>query len=152
MKLSRIKFALLLIVLTVFSGCSGSKADPRGERFTVGGEVLLGGKPLSRARIIFVPVDRKKAVKATGTINEGFYKIESKNGPLAGKMRVEIQTEILELEEVEKIRGDDKTVVPQLNKVDIPEQYNVKSELTAEVRPDEKNTFDFSLVTKNAKK
>lgn len=152
MKSTQIRLALLLIALIVFSGCFGSRTDPRGERFAVGGKVLIDGKPLSEARIVFVPIDRKKAVKATASINEGVYKIESENGPMAGKMRVEIQTEILELEELEKMRGEDKTLVPELNKVEIPERYNVKSELTAEVRTEEENTFDFSLVTTNTKK
>ncbi len=152
MKTFQIKLALLLFAFAALNGCWGAKSDPRGERFAVRGEVLIDGKPLSEARIVFVPIDRHKSVKATASINGGFYNIESANGPLAGKMRVEIQTDILELEELEKIRGDDKTMVPQLNKVDIPERYNVKSELTAEVKPKVENSFDFSLVSTNATK
>lgn len=132
-------------------GCGSADADdPRGLRVAVQGEVTLDGKPLSRARITFVPLDGQATVKAVGVIQDGHYEIAAEHGPLVGRMRVEIQPEALELEEFEQQRKQNPRLRDN-SAVEIPIRYNTRSELqatTVEPEADEANTFDFELRSK----
>jgi hypothetical protein len=132
------------------AGCGGPEPDPRGQRVGVQGNVTLDGKPLSRATILFLPAEGKAKVKATGTIQDGRFQIAPEDGPLVGKCRVEIYPETIELEELEAARGKDRRKPPgPLNAVQIPPQFNVRSQLTADLAPNQENSLEFNLSTKN---
>lgn len=154
MKISNFTFLscsqLLLLVLFSLAGCGGTSAtfdDPRGMRAMVHGSVDLNGKPLDRAIIRFRAAEGENRVISTGTIIDGEYQIAAKDGPLIGKMRVEIEFDNEdELEHSQQKKGQRQ---PQRKRRVLPACYNKKSVLTANVSKDsEQNQFDFHLKTR----
>ncbi len=141
----RFTWCIVSIVVVGALGCGSQDADPRGVRVAVHGNVTLDGTPLSRARIVFLSEGEKGAVKATGSIEDGTYQIPQENGPLVGKSRVEIYSEMADFEEFEAAKASNKRVTRPSAVSRIPINYNTRSTLTADVQEQEENTFDFSL-------
>jgi hypothetical protein len=99
----------------------------------VRGAVSFDGEPVKSGEIIFVPVEKGAAPDA-GRIDNGTYEALVK----AGKKRVEI-------------RGSRPVVGGKPNPMGpvyhdyIPEKYNGRTTLSAEVTPDGENRFDYGL-------
>lgn len=143
------KLWLVLFLVAVPLGC-GVSEDPRGTRVGVRGSVLLDGKPVDRARILFLSAEGDNKVTATGRIVNGFYQITAERGPLVGKMRVRIQPDKIELEEFEAARGGQLNKRVSVETLKIPPEYNSRSELVREIKEDEtQNILDFDLVSKS---
>ncbi len=140
--------AIAVGLLSALSGCGGASVDERGQRVAVAGKVLLDGSPLSRARILFVSDEGAGAVKASALIDEGAFAIDAGHGPLAGTARVEIHPELIELEELESVRGGDHRQFVETQTAPIPTRYNHASELTAIVAVDGENEFTFELTSR----
>lgn len=130
-------------------GCAGSGEDQL-PRQPVWGKVTLDDKPLKRGSITFSPDNpqRADAVSTGAMITEGEYTIPKDGGPTPGKYRV-------------AILGDDEEAPPPSDeppgprpkrsaakKPLVPDKYNAKTKLTADVKDGESNTIDFDLKSK----
>lgn len=79
------------------------------DRVAVSGKVYLEDQLIEKARIVFVPIDPDDGPRATGLIEMGMFFIDKENGPLEGKLRVEIHPVGIELAEFEeKARSGEK--------------------------------------------
>lgn len=140
--LSLVLFPSLLI------GCSTGIEDQRGERVAVDGIVTVDGVPLQAGRIIYVTNQGAGEVKATASIVQGFYAFTDQNGPLAGKARIEIYPQEMELEAFELAKSSNPKKGVNFTDVKIPARYNIRSTLEVDVQPDaESNLFRFDLKT-----
>ena len=141
-----IGFALFL------AGCGGTPDDPRGTRVGVKGTVQLDGQPLDNAHILFISSQKNGTVKATATIRDGQFSIDWQHGPLTGESRVKIvpAPPSLELFQASQARRPLSRKNRQLQGVvSIPEKYNKKSELTAQISANaDDNVFNFALASK----
>lgn len=134
-------FAVMTIV-----GCGGGELP----RQVVEGAVLFDGRPMKSGMIRFVPDSSTKAPAAVGSIVDGFYVLDQKIGPVAGKYRIEIEGQIespFDLDDESAYAAAfDKSRQNPLPSQPVPAKYNRNSELSAEVTTDETaNKFDFDL-------
>ena len=131
------------VVAIFLCGCSSrSYTGPR--RIPLSGKVLADGQPIGMGVISFVPEDKTGRVSG-GPIKEGTYAVPEEAGAYAGKYRVEIYWN---KPTGKKIRNpmDKEEMIDEMMQ-GLPERYNAKSELTADVST--KNAkFDFDLKTK----
>ena len=120
-------------------GCGGGDIP---ELAPVTGTVTLDGAPFPHAIVYFHTQKEKGGRPAAGTTDdEGKYELvylDGVNGAHIGLNKVEIVTEWPEGEPGE---GESEK---------IPEKYNTKTTLTAEVK-DERNVFDFNLQSETPK-
>lgn len=143
-----------LLGVGLLGGCGGS-AGP--ELAPAQGTVTLNGQPLAGARVTFVSQQEGGSVGVGTTDAEGHYEISftaKRMGAMVGPTLVRISKMVrdpsprgrAEQEEVEVEAGDDaagnEDGVPMIDLV--PPQYNVRSELTIEVRADN-GTYNFDL-------
>ena len=135
-----------LAIVFIAPGCGGATDD--FPRHAISGTVTLDGKPLGLAAISFDPDGQanQKPVSVGAPVVGGSYSIARDVGPTPGKYRVSV---------VENTAGEvDQSAAPGAppkatkGKPAIPEKYNTKSTLTAEVKADGPNTFNFDLTTK----
>jgi hypothetical protein len=118
----------------VIVGCEARLQHP-----TVTGKVTLDGEPLPNAVVSFMPVDEQGSPTLAVTDRRGAYTLEQTAdvpGAPAGKYTVRITTYREGRPEA------DPPVAGAAEKV--PAHYNIRSTLTAEVRPGE-NVVDFEL-------
>jgi hypothetical protein len=127
------------LALCLLVGC-GSSGPVRQE---VTGKVLFNNQPLDEGIIDFEPLDGQGS-KSGSTILNGEYQIPRDKGLFPGRYRVRI------------IAGDGTSGGGKAEpsgprpgatpgKERIPPEYNLKSEITKEVKQDETNRFDFSI-------
>jgi len=107
--------------------------------------VTVGGQPLAKGRILFVPVAPNKGPATSALVDAGTYRIPKNEGPVAGKNRVEVEADLnlgfsLDDEAAFAKRGG-KPLPPN----SVPPQFNRESQLVAEVKPGAENTFDVSI-------
>jgi hypothetical protein len=131
----KLSVALLVILLPTVLSASGCSKPGRPGYHTVTGRVTFDGQPLENGFVQFVPVDSKTSPES-GRIAKGLYRMESK----AGKMTVHILST--------RLTGKmDPVMGTAIEEMFIPQRYNSKSELTAEVVADKANAIDFSLTS-----
>ncbi|QDU07611.1 hypothetical protein [Gimesia aquarii] len=121
------------IVLLIFTGCGGTSDAP--QQVKVEGTVTFDGEPLSTGSIVFDPSDGKGGSSAGG-IENGKFQFDSQ----LGKKKVLISAT---RETGEKDQYDEP-----ITESYIPKQYNSETTLTAEVKPDGENKFEFALKSK----
>ncbi|MFV0443016.1 MAG: carboxypeptidase regulatory-like domain-containing protein [Planctomycetaceae bacterium] len=135
----------LSFVLCVLPGCSGGHAPELG---LVTGTVTLDGKPLSGVEVGFHPTDGRPAFGRTDLAGQYHLTyMPQKPGCKIGSNVVTIGNAEGE-EDVLEMEGDNAVSPTAKAKPRIPERYNVKSELKAEVQPGQ-NEFDFDLKSKS---
>ena len=130
-------------------GCGGSEQGPA--RAAVEGMVTLDGQKLAAGVVRFIPTATGKNVgpAVMATVKEGAFQLSRSEGPVVGKHHVEIEStghygfdidnEAAYAKAFQEKKGQALPPNP------VPEIYNSKSTLTAVVKADEMNTFDFSL-------
>jgi hypothetical protein len=133
----------LILAAAIIPGCGKSGADVT--RASISGKVSLGGEPLKEGRIRFIPETTSSAGMAVATIADGKYSIPADKGPAIGKARVEITSyrntgKKIPLPDSPGQTEDEKEQF-------LPEKYNMKSKLRADVQGGE-NTKDFKLDLK----
>ncbi len=116
-------------------GCGGG-----GEPASVSGEVTYAGQAVDNGNIRFDATAETASDPAAARIEGGKYQIPESAGLKAGTYRVMISASEVTGTTTDPETGEE---VDQVRDV-IPEKYNVKSDLTAELSPGE-NTKDFSL-------
>jgi hypothetical protein len=138
----RINPAALAVLALSFTGC-GESGDGL-PRQPVAGKVTLDGAPLRLGLISFTPAGQPEPV-ASGVIQDGSYVLDRSAGPVAGPHRVSIWARETR-PTGRKVRDPDsprQTVAETRNAV--PERYNLTSQLTAQVKAEGTNSFDFGL-------
>jgi len=125
------------------TGCGG--ATDNLPRQAVSGEVTLDGKPLPSGSIQFVPESATTATEAGAAIQDGRYAIARDQGPVPGKYVVRIYGSSGQIVQPED--GIPGSVHPMPKEL-IPLKYNTKTTLSAEVKPEAPNAFDFKLDSK----
>ncbi|MBN2578952.1 MAG: carboxypeptidase regulatory-like domain-containing protein [Pirellulales bacterium] len=119
-----LRFAWLVVLLPLWLGCSH---DDRPELGLVRGRVTLDGKPLAGEVVSFRPVEGGRQ-SSRKTDEQGHYELiylRDIRGAKVGKHRVTI--------------GASDLVAKR-----VPDRYNLKTTLTAEVHPGD-NQCDFDL-------
>jgi len=120
-------------------GCSG---DPMG-RQAITGTVSFKGQPLDQGRIHFAPVE-KGPTESGATIENGKFTIPRDTGLVPGTYKVSVFSYDQKGAKVqsEEVPGDPGNTQ---FKERIPAKFNTQTTLTAEVKKDGSNVFDFKI-------
>ncbi|MBI2478690.1 MAG: hypothetical protein HYV60_08675, partial [Planctomycetia bacterium] len=106
----------------------------------VSGTVKLNGQNLDQGTIAFHPEGNQGSLGGA-SIENGTYSIPAKQGLLVGKYKVSISSPEGGALGAVELPGESDVVVKER----IPEKYNAKTELVAEVTAGGENEFDFDL-------
>ncbi|MFO0956447.1 MAG: hypothetical protein U0800_03145 [Isosphaeraceae bacterium] len=121
-------------------GCGGASDGP--ERQPVAGRVSFDGKPLERGLITFQPVDDKLPV-VSAVVEGGEFALPKSEGPAAGPHKVSVWARKAT---GKKVKDPDNTgLLVEEHRELIPEQYNLRTTLTAEVPPGGEKALAFEL-------
>lgn len=134
---------LAAVVAIWLCGC-GAKGPARA---AVKGRVTLDGLPLPSGAIHFVPVGDTKGPLAAGRIVNGEYALSSSEGPVVGRVRVEIYSPTepsVPLDDPVAFAGADASAVPQER---LPARYNRASNQFVDITAAGENAFDFNLTS-----
>jgi hypothetical protein len=123
----------LLVPLVSLLSVAGCSKPGRPGYQTVTGRVTFDGEPLTEGFVQFCPMDSQTPPES-GRIEKGSYRLQSKAGKVSVKIISSRQTG-----KMDPIMGN------PIEEMFIPERYNAKSELTADVVADKANTIDFEL-------
>jgi hypothetical protein len=127
------------------AGCGGP-ADGL-PRQAVGGIVRFNGTPLKEGSIQFQPTSPRETTAAGGPIVDGKYSIAKSEGLVPGKYLVIISGIKAEaIATKAEMPGESKPA--PVAKDPIPAEFNARSKLTAEIKQDASNEFDFDLASK----
>ena len=129
----RIVVLILLLPCLALAGCRRSAVDLA----PVEGTVTLDGRPLAGARVEFQPVEGSPSYAITDAM--GHYALmyaPDKPGAQIGRHQVRISTW-----RITASRDGTSITVPE----QVPEEYNVRSKLVEEVKPEE-NVIHFRLL------
>ncbi len=137
----------LIVVLIVFLAFGCSERNPQPERAAVNGTVYVDGKPLQTGSIQFIPTGDTKGPAAAAIIQNGDYELASENGPVVGRVRIEIREAIDPGFDWDDPEAFMKRGTKPLPRSQIPPEYNERSELTRTVQS-ESNRFDFKITTR----
>lgn len=126
-------FAVVLAAVSLLAGCGGGGADLQ----PVSGTVTYDGQPIESGRIMFRETQGEQRAFSAEIVN-GAYKAETATGP----MRVEVIGSRLVPGKFDESNPGEKVPMGEMY---IPEKYNSRSELTADIQPGE-NTVNFDLT------
>lgn len=136
----RFRWIVSVCALAAFGpGCGGS--GDTLPRQAVTGMVTYDGQPLKEGRINFTPSDpnAKDPVFGGAPIKDGKYTIDKEVGLVPGKYNVAISGSSSEID-----KGDSPGSAKGLPKELLPDKYNTKSTLTAEIKSGG-NTVNYTL-------
>ncbi len=125
---------LAILAVTSLAGCDMS--DPARREYPVTGTVKFDGKAVETGSVLFRAVDGDQRGFG-GAIRDGNYELKA----TAGKMKVQISATRIIPGKFQELNPGEKSPVGEMY---IPERYNTKTELTAEVQA-KKNSIDFDL-------
>lgn len=131
--------AAMFLNMPLICGCGGSSG-----RQSIEGTVTLDGKPLEKGQITFVPEADSGGPTAGAGIEDGKFAIPASRGAFIGKFRVKITASRLSSRKVLGINGKLVDEYVQF----LPRKYNSESQLTADMKADAKNHFEFTLNSK----
>lgn len=134
MKRASILFACLSLGLV---GCGAGADGP--PMYAVSGLVTFDGQPVEKGRILFRQTDGDRQAFA-GEIVQGKYEVKARSGPTTVEIRAS-----------RPIPGkfDNSNGTPEpVGEMYIPEKYNSRTELTADIAPTAKNEIPFELTSK----
>ncbi|MEW4565319.1 carboxypeptidase-like regulatory domain-containing protein [Bremerella sp. JC770] len=123
----RLGYVAVLVCAPLWIGCGdGNKLKP------VSGVVTMDGDPLEAATVVFVPIEGGRGNAVATTDQQGRYELSYINdkGTEPGTYKV-IVTKPRQTK-----RGEVET---------LPSQYNSASDVTAEIKANGENRFDFNL-------
>jgi hypothetical protein len=138
MKHCRNGLICLCILAMALSGC----ADAKTKRYGASGQVKFQGKPLDRGGITFLPEDPALGTSGGAMIMDGQYSIPQQQGLLPGRYKV-IVTAV-----DPRNKAPDPDSPPgylPVPKDRIQAKYNAQTILTADVKPEGTNTFNFEV-------
>jgi hypothetical protein len=140
MQITRITcYRAAILVLAAVSGCGSSEEL---NRQAVSGSVTFDGKPLASGAILFEPVTAESGTAVGAVIRKGTFTISAKDGPVPGSYQVRIYASsgIQARPTKGQIDHSSRPMVESL-----PEHYNSKTELRADVTGVRANRFQFDL-------
>lgn len=137
---------LLLFVASLVGSFAGCSTSPQIDYAAAGlvdvsGTVTMDEKPLADALVVFETEEGRMSYGRTDA--DGHYVLRfnrQASGVLPGKKTVRISTGMTTADEAEA-----GTETPKVET--IPSRYNTNSELTADVKPGESQTFNFDLTS-----
>ena len=132
--------ALALFLIASFSLWTGCGKDTNG-RVGVSGTITLKGEPLDSGTIQFAATDGSLLTGAT--INDGEYEVPATQGLLPGTYTVRVSS-VEEAATAEAAPGESRAAEAR-NKELIPAEFNVNSNVKAEIKEDSDNTFDLEI-------
>ncbi|MEZ6129841.1 MAG: hypothetical protein R3C59_14255 [Planctomycetaceae bacterium] len=137
MKLLQMVRALLFCCVGIVAVATTGCGESGPATYPVTGTVTFDGAPVEEGRITFRPVSGAKAFAAE--IKNGEYSFEGE----PGKMAVEVTASRIIPGKFDDSNPDDE---PQpVGEMYIPEQYNAKTTLEAEIQASGENKFNFDL-------
>jgi hypothetical protein len=138
---------LPLAILVAFAGC-GAASDGL-PRQPISGTVSLDGQPLATGVITFTPA-ADQATQSGGIITGGTFAVPRAQGPVPGKYAVSISSASAQasVPPDEAKTGMPGHVAPSRGRDPIPDKYNARTTLTADVKEGGGNQFQFDLKTK----
>jgi len=119
----------------------------RSRRLPVEGVVTFDGQRIAKGQISFIPASGTDGPTAGSIISDGRYSVAAEKGLVAGRYRVEItamRPTSRKTQTMNAVTGAMETT--EAYESYIPPRYNSESELTADVKSDGANQFDFSLT------
>jgi len=134
---------MLVVSSLATLGCGAHDDGPR--RVAAEGEITFQGRPLERGAILFVPAGNTKGPRAGAIIEDGRYRVAQENGPVLGRLRVEIRSAPNYGYDATEPTESVKHIGEPLPRDDIPPQYNDRSKLVVETTAEGKNVFNFHL-------
>ncbi len=134
---------LVLACIFGIAGCGRSNIAP------VAGRVLLDGKPLPAATVTFQPdsEDKNPGPGSHGkTDADGQYTLQLMTGAAKGALVGKHKVSITAYEGGTKVQSSGSDMA--FRKALVPHEYNVKTQLTYEVKPEGSTSADFALKSK----
>jgi hypothetical protein len=125
-------------LMLLIAGCADGR-DPHG-RQAIHGVVTFRGQPLDQGSIRFQSPD-PNGLSAGALIQNGKYQIPREQGLPAGTYTVHLSS----LEPTPPLTGAPGENPAPPAKERLPEEYNVKTRLKAEIKPDQTPKFDFEV-------
>jgi hypothetical protein len=131
-----------LIAIVFLTGCGN---NPLG-REPIQGTITLRGVPLDQGAIEFRPVEKKGGVSSGAVITNGEYSVPTEKGLPPGRYRVMIFSAAADPSPAPSgPPGSSPMGGPRPTIERIPPQYNVASEIIAEVTDGGENRFDYKI-------
>ncbi|MBX7167344.1 MAG: hypothetical protein K1X74_13520 [Pirellulales bacterium] len=139
---------MALLLLTLILGAAGGCEQAAVARAEVHGRVTLDGQPLARGSIVFVPAGEAAGPKAGGQIVGGRYALAAAEGPVVGRLQVQIRAEqsstAYPIADVRAYQAHgEEAPLPEI----VPEQYNEHSVLFVDAVAEQSNELNFDLQT-----
>ncbi|MDB5335622.1 MAG: hypothetical protein JWN70_1241 [Planctomycetaceae bacterium] len=143
--MTRQRICLLLSTVLAVGWCSGCGGETPIRRASVHGTVKWNGELIEDGTIVFVPINGTRGQPVGTPIVGGEYSVETENGPSVGANKIELYAN---RKTGKKVKGafPAEAVIEQVQQY-IPEEFNKKSETTAEVSNGE-NQLDYDLKPK----
>jgi hypothetical protein len=143
------RFAFSAVLCSALVGC-GAEKDGRA-RQPISGAVTVDGQPLKGGYLVFEP-QGGQTTQSGGMIVEGKFDVPEQHGPEPGTYSVAIFAEGAPPTTTTAQPGTPEyeaaIAKAKSSQMTIPEKYNVKTELTAEVTSGTANVFNFDLKLK----
>jgi hypothetical protein len=141
------KMARLVSLLVVVIWLTGAIAgcQPRTNRLPVSGAITLNGQPLDGATIRFTSIDGVKSANGA-LVQAGRFQIPKAKGLLPGKYHVEINAPDDKAPQVLVGAGPGQPGIRTAPER-VPDEYNIKSKQTIEVKTGGDNNFTFDIVS-----
>jgi hypothetical protein len=134
------------VVLALGIGLSGGCGTGDGlTRGPVKGRVTVGGQPLAKGRILFLPVAPSTGPTVSAAIVNGNYELPSREGPIVGPNRVEVEAELDLGFAIDDEAAFAKRGGRPLPPSPIPPSFNRNSTLVIEIKPHGENVLDVSV-------
>ena len=131
--------AMMIGAIAAIAGCGSSDGL---NRQAVTGIVTCDGKPIPAGAILFEPETYQSGTAVGGTVRKGSFTIAERDGPVPGAYKVRIYMSS-GVQAAPAEGQSDRSPRPMVEF--LPEQYNAKTELRAEVSDGGANRFRFSL-------
>jgi hypothetical protein len=131
--------SVAILALAAISGCSAGDAL---NRKPISGTVTCDGKPLAAGAILFEPDTYQSGTAVGATIRFGSFTIAKRDGPVPGsyKVRIYVSSGI----QAPPAKGQTDRLSRPLVEF-LPEQFNAKTTLRADVSESRSNRFRFEL-------
>jgi len=137
------RIKLLVLIAAVCGGCGGGDEQLK-KRGSVTGMVTFDGQPLATGRITFTAKGKEGGV--TGAeIENGVYEIPREKGPVAGSHQVSITSPQKTGQQIPAVMPAKEGTMIDVVVESIPDKYNTRTTLTAEIKAGENLAVNFDL-------
>jgi hypothetical protein len=107
--------------------------------------VIVGGRPLAKGRILFVPLAPNQGPVTSAAVVAGEYQISETEGAVIGQNRVEVEADLNLSFAIDDEAAYAKRGGRPLPANPIPPQYNRDSTLVVEVIAGQHNRYDVNV-------